>query len=124
VSAFSTVRSKRLATVFGRTVSVASIRKAVAVVMTFFSIMICSSVLLSAVIEAPLADILYESVSAVATVGLSRDLTSSLNIFGKIVIIASMYFGRVGPISFAVALGKKNESQNVVSDPIEDISVG
>ena len=124
VSAFSTVRSKRLATVFGRTVSVASIRKAVAVVMTFFSIMICSSVLLSAVIEAPLADILYESVSAVATVGLSRDLTSSLNIFGKMVIIASMYFGRVGPISFAVALGKKNESQNVVSDPIEDISVG
>ena len=123
-SAIATVKNKRLATVFGRTLSVASIRKAIAVVMTFFAIMICSTVLLAASTDASLADIAYESVSAVATVGLSRDLTSSLNIFGKIIIIATMYFGRVGPISFAVAFGKKSETQNVVSDPVEDINIG
>ncbi|MBO5870168.1 MAG: hypothetical protein J6Q89_05400, partial [Clostridia bacterium] len=69
-------------------------------------------------------DILYESVSATATVGLSRNLTSSLNVFAKAVIIGTMYFGRVGPISLAVALGSKGKNQNVVSAPVEDISIG
>jgi hypothetical protein len=35
-----------------------------------------------------------------------------------------MYFGRIGPISLAVALGKKNESQNLISEPTEEISIG
>jgi Trk-type K+ transport system membrane component len=43
---------------------------------------------------------------------------------GKIIIIATMYFGRVGPISLAVALSSKNESQNVISVPTEEINIG
>jgi hypothetical protein len=35
-----------------------------------------------------------------------------------------MYFGRVGPISLAVALGQKNDSQNVILEPTEEISIG
>ena len=35
-----------------------------------------------------------------------------------------MYFGRVGPISLAVALGSKSVSQNVISEPTEEISIG
>ena len=69
-------------------------------------------------------DVVYETVSATATVGLSRNLTSTLNNFGKLIITVTMYFGRVGPISLAVALGSKNESQNVILEPIEDISIG
>jgi len=67
---------------------------------------------------------MYECVSATATVGLSRSLTASLNVAGKIIIILTMYFGRIGPISLAVALGGKSENQNTVSDPIEEISIG
>ena len=67
---------------------------------------------------------IYESVSATATVGLSRSFTSELNMLGKLIIIATMYLGRVGPISLAVALGSKNESQNVISEPTEEISIG
>ena len=69
-------------------------------------------------------DTIYETVSATATVGLSRNLTATLNTFGKLIIIVTMYFGRVGPISLAVALGSKNESQNLISEPTEDISIG
>ena len=43
---------------------------------------------------------------------------------GKLIVIATMYLGRVGPISLAVALGNQNESQNVISEPEEDISIG
>ena len=69
-------------------------------------------------------DAIYETVSATATVGLSRNLTSSLTAIGKIIIIITMYFGRVGPISLAVALGKRSESQNLISEPTEEISIG
>ena len=71
-----------------------------------------------------LLDASYESVSAIATVGLSRGFTGSLNAWGKLIVIVTMYLGRVGPISLAVALGSQNESQNVISEPEEDISIG
>ncbi len=123
-SAWSTVRNKNRATMFGRRISEASIKKAIAVFITFMSICAISTILLIATTDAPIIDLIYESVSATATVGLSRNITSSLNAFGKIVIIFSMYFGRVGPISLAVALGRNNESQNVVLEPDEEISIG
>ena len=72
----------------------------------------------------PVIDAVYETVSATATVGLSRNLTASLNTVGKLIIIITMYFGRVGPISLAVALGSKNKGQNLIAEPTEEISVG
>lgn len=123
-SALSTIRNKKDASLFNRTVSSDSIRKAVAVVAAFTTVMVTSIVLLSAFTGADLVDVAYECVSATATVGLTRGLTASLNVAGKLVIIATMYFGRIGPISLAIALGGKSENQNIVSDPIEEISIG
>ena len=123
-SAISTIRNKKQISLFNRTVSGESIRKALAVVVTFFAVMLASVVLLSMCTEAPVIDVIYESVSATATVGLSRNLTSSLNTAGKLIIIATMYFGRIGPISLAVALGGKSKNQNIISEPVEEISIG
>jgi trk system potassium uptake protein TrkH len=124
-SAFATIGNKERATMFGRCISLESIRKAVAVVVMFLTICFASALLLLVTNSAAgLLDVLYETVSATATVGLSRSFTASLNTAGKIVIIMTMYFGRVGPISLAVALGSRNESQNVISDPVEEISIG
>ncbi len=122
--ALATVKNKNNATLFGRRISDESIKKAIAVIITFFTICTLSTVLLMSTLDASAIDIVYETVSATATVGLSRNLTSSLNTIGKIIIIVNMYFGRVGPISLAVALGSKNESQNVISEPTEEISIG
>ena len=123
-SALATIRNKNSATLFGRRISEGSVKKAVAVAVTFLTICTAATVLLMATSNASALDAVYESVSATATVGLSRNMTASLNAFGKIIIIVTMYFGRVGPISLAVALGSKNESQNVISEPTEDISIG
>ncbi len=123
-SAFATIRNRNNATLFGRSVSESSVKRAVAVVVTFITICATSTILLMATSNAPALDVIYEAVSATATVGLSRNLTASLNALGKIIIIITMYFGRVGPISLAVALGSKNESQNVISEPTEEISIG
>ena len=123
-SAAASIRGNKYASIFHRTISVASIRKAVSVVSAFMAILLSSTILLAACTDASALDIIYETVSATATVGLSRNLTPSLNLAGKIIIIATMYFGRVGPISLAVALGSKGESQNLVSDPPEEICIG
>ena len=123
-SAFATVRNKNSVTLFGRRIFDGALKKAVAVVVTFITICATSTVLLMATSDVSALDAVYETVSATATVGLSRNLTATLNPFGKIIIMMTMYFGRVGPISLAVALGSKNENQNVISEPTEDISVG
>ena len=123
-AAFATIRNKNSATLFGRCISDDSVKKAVAVVVMFLTICASSTVLILATSNASAIDAVYETVSATATVGLSRNFTATLNTFGKLIIIVTMYFGRVGPISLAVALGRKNESQNVISEPTEDISIG
>ena len=123
-SAFATIKNKKCATLFGRRFSDESIKKAVAVAVMFLTICAASTVFLMATSNASAVDAVYETVSATATVGLSRNLTATLSTVGKLIIIVTMYFGRVGPISLAVALGSKNESQNVISEPTEDISIG
>ena len=123
-AAFATIRNKNSATLFGRRISDDSVKKAVAVVVMFLTICASSTVLILATSNASVIDAVFETVSATATVGLSRNFTATLNAFGKLIIIVTMYFGRVGPISLAVALGSKNESQNVISEPTEDISIG
>jgi trk system potassium uptake protein TrkH len=123
-SAFATVRNKNSANLFGRRISEDSVKKAVAVAVTFLVICATSTVLLMATTDASALDAVYETVSATATVGLSRNLTASLDGLGKLIIIFTMYFGRVGPISLAVALGSSTDNRNLISEPTEEISIG
>jgi trk system potassium uptake protein TrkH len=123
-SAFASIRNKEDTELFGRRLAKQAVSKAVAVTSMSFIIMFISTVLLSAVTDAGMLDIIYETVSATATVGLTRNLTGSLGSMGKAIIIVTMYLGRVGPISLAVAFKRRKENQNIVRNPIEEISVG
>ena len=58
--------------------------------------------------EAPLNFILFEVISAFGTVGMSLGLTPELSTMGKTVIIILMFIGRLGPLTLAFALAKKN----------------
>lgn len=124
VLAISSVRNKEYTEFFGRQITKQAVSKAVAVICMSFIILFFSTVFLSAVTDASALDVIYETVSATATVGLSRNLTASLNSIGKLIIIATMYFGRVGPISLAIAFNKKTENVNLVKNPVEEVSVG
>jgi trk system potassium uptake protein TrkH len=123
-SAFSTVSSREDAVLFHRTIPKQAVSKAVAVVSVSFLIMTTATLLLEAISGADLLDVLYESVSAAATVGLTRDFTGTLDFWGKLVIIVTMYLGRVGPISLFIALNTKKEKSNLIKNPTEQISVG
>lgn len=57
--------------------------------------------------------VLYETTSAFGTVGLSLGLTPELSTVGRIIIIFTMYTGRVGPLTLALALAKGREGLNL-----------
>lgn len=123
-SAIATIKNKEETSLLHRSIPKQAVNKSVAVIAVSFSIMAVSTILLCAATKANILDILYETVSATATVGLTRNFTSTLNLFGKIVIIATMYLGRVGPISLFIALNTQKASPNAIKNPTEQISVG
>ena len=123
-TAVSTIRNRDEVTMFHRCLPKQVTRKAVAVTGMSFLIMFLSAILLSVATDADTLDVLYETVSATATVGLTRNLTPLLNTAGKIIMIFTMYFGRIGPISLAFAFGAKKEIVNSIKNPTEEISVG
>lgn len=122
--AIASIRNKKEVVLFDRNLSDEITRKAVAVFTMSFMIMLVSTILLSLTIDRSILDVLYETVSATATVGLSRNLTPYLNNMGKAIIIVTMYLGRVGPISLAIAFKSKKESNNIILNPTEEVSVG
>ncbi len=105
----SYLRNQDEKVIFGHRVSEESMRKASAIVSVSALAVMLLVVLLSAVNPVPMEDALYEVISACGTVGLSRGLTASLGVPGRIVIIIAMYLGRIGPISL-VALFSRNSS--------------
>ncbi len=123
-AAFGTIKNKEDVVLFQRTVSKQAVSKAVAVTCVSFMIMFLSTLLLSAVTNASALDIVYETVSATATVGLTRNLTPILNSWGKLIIIVTMYLGRVGPISLLIAFNTTKENKNIIKEPVENISIG
>lgn len=124
LTAFAVIRSKRTVDICNRQICTDIAKKALAVFVFSFLVVSASTFLLLIVQGGDLLDILYETVSATATVGLTRNYTGGLNLFGKLIIIFTMYFGRVGPISMAFAFSTNKSMENVVVNPKEDIIVG
>ena len=123
-TAYAAIKNKNEVSLFNRTLSKQATKKAVAVACTSFAIVFISAVLLAFVTDAPALNIIYEAVSATATVGLSRNLTPYLGLAGKLIVIVTMYLGRIGPISLAIAFNSNKETGNIIKDPTEEISVG
>lgn len=97
------IKHKDATTAFSRNIDASLIKKASAIVsVNFFFTVVFTILLLVTNKGIELSDALYETASAVATVGLSRNLTPYLNGFGRIIIVTAMYLGRIGPISIAL----------------------
>ena len=123
-SAMATIKNKSDTNLFNRKISKDIIRKSIAVVFVSFGIVFISTLLLTTTNDVDFMKIIYETISATATVGLSKNLTQTLSDFGKLIIIFTMYFGRVGPISLAIAFNIKRENKNIIKNPREDVCVG
>ncbi len=91
----------------GRNIMPRTVYKAVGIVIKAIMIVLVGSVIIVTVeIKAnhgiPLMDVLFETLSAFGTVGLSKNLTPSLHAVSKIILIMTMFIGRVGLFAFAL----------------------
>ena len=114
-NAISYAHARKASVLFRRKISDELMQKAAAIVMISFLTLLVSSLLLLALEPVSMTDGLFEAISAVATVGLSRALTPSLHTAGRIIIIATMYLGRIGPISMALFLARPKPEKNSIS---------
>jgi len=80
-----------------REISYETVYKAIALIFAYLFILIISCLLLLTTQMLPHSKLVFEAVSAMGTVGLSMGITSQLDTFGKIVIILTMFLGRVFP---------------------------
>ncbi len=115
LNAVSYIRDRNETVIFGRRFSADTVRKAAAVATVSFVISLIMTVLLIASDGLSLNDGLFETLSATCTVGLTRGITSTLSVSGRIIIIISMYLGRIGPISMALFFSGKGSDRNKVS---------
>ncbi|MCR4685940.1 MAG: potassium transporter TrkH [Lachnospiraceae bacterium] len=113
MNAISYIRGKKENVIFNSRVSEELMRKASAVVCVSLVAVCLMTGLLMFAQEIPLNTALYEVVSALGTVGLSKGLTPNLNIEGRIIIIIAMYLGRIGPISMAIFFTKEGNISKI-----------
>lgn len=110
--------------VFKRSISDQNVRKGIAVLIIDAGVLLVSMGALCITQNKDFLDTLYETVSALATVGLTRGITQTLDTVGKIIIILTMYIGRIGPISLALFFNTNKTGNAVRHYPEEDIRVG
>lgn len=123
ISIFTTFRRKKNVEVFGRRLEESITRTASCVFMTYLILTTTVAVIISAVEELPLITTLFESVSAMATVGLSFGVTPSVGMLSKLLLAFLMLCGRVGSITMLLAFSSDKRVTNSRL-PLEKIQVG
>ncbi|MFC7678375.1 TrkH family potassium uptake protein [Paenibacillus sp. GCM10028914] len=116
LSVFSTVRGRGDVQAFNRRISTELVLRSLAVIIISLILVLVVTFLLVITESDPshsydFMTILFEATSAFGTVGLSMGLTFDLSPIGKIIIIIMMFVGRLGPLTLAYALAKRNLKQ-------------
>ncbi len=108
---------------FGRRIADDTVKNAVTVFLLYIVLFFAGGMLISKIESLPLTVCLYESASAVGTVGLTLGITPELGTASKIILICQMFFGRVGGLTliFATLPATKNTLSKL---PLERITVG
>jgi trk system potassium uptake protein TrkH len=98
---------------WGREVPEERIRVAIASLGFYAGALILGCYLLALTESTPFEGLLFESASALGTVGLSTGITAQLTPIGKLILIVLMFIGRLGPLAFGIALflppGKRDD---------------
>lgn len=112
ITTISVIKGNKDVTIFKKRIADEVIKRSLAIVTVGITLIILVATLLTITENATFLDLLFESTSAFATVGLSRGITPDLSSMGKFIIVLTMYAGRVGPLTMAFAFAQKNRAKN------------
>jgi len=107
-------RGKKEVSLFNRRIPLSNIREATILVTLASAMIFVFGYALMLTQDFSFDDILFETVSAFGTVGLSRGITPDLSSAGKLLITLLMYLGRIGPLTLVYALGTRKHQAHIV----------
>ena len=122
LTAFSVFRRKEHTVFGGRTIADSVLRNAIAIVTMYLILFVTGGVAISAMERLPLMTCLFETASAVGTVGLTLGITPNLGVVSRIILIALMYIGRVGGLT--LIFSAVSSQGNLSKFPQEKLTVG
>ncbi len=120
---FSAIKGREFPGSFGREFMTSQIFRALAVVMLSIGLVCVVVFFLTITEKLEFLQLSFETVSAFANVGLTTGITSGLSLAGKLIIIVTMFIGRLGPLTLTLALIRA-QSVNILRYPREIIRVG
>ena len=124
MSTFNGITHRQSQGIFGRRLEKDAIHKASSVVFTNMSLAIIGIIAILAIQPSlDIGDIIFECVSAIGTVGMTTGITRDLATASRLIIAFLMFCGRVGSVSFALALMEKKAAPPV-KNPREKITIG
>lgn len=122
IAAFAVVRGSSKVHIFGKRISENQLLRAIAIIILSIFIVCAGVTVLLAADSLSLKDALFETVSAFGTVGLTLGVTGKLGAFSKITVIMLMYLGRVGVMTAAMAITKRQHTyEERITYPVETI---
>ena len=105
----STLRGRHNVEVYAHTLPLQVIRRTIIALFLGLTVVTFGFFLLLITEDASFLDILFETVSAFGTVGLSRGMTSDLTLTGRLIITAIMFIGRLGPLTLLMTVGRLDD---------------
>ncbi|MEJ5346762.1 MAG: potassium transporter TrkG [Chloroflexus sp.] len=124
ISLWSYARGLPTAQFAGRSLATGMVRRAAAVLTISLFVVLLASWLIVATHDATLDQVVFEVVSAFATCGLTLGFTGELNTFGQLVIIAVMFWGRLGALTIITAIARQSTTPQPITYPEEQILIG
>lgn len=119
------VQGKEDTEIYQKRINKSYVYRALAIALISFTIVTFVTMVLSIVQHGDFIEYLYEATSAFATVGLTLGLTTRLTLIGKIIIIITMYIGRVGPLTITMAIAHKQQTTtSLIRYPEDKILIG
>ncbi len=122
-SAISVFRRKDSVECFNRRIADSAIKDASAILLMYIVLFITGGIVISGIENLPLNVCLFETASAIGTVGLTLGITPTLGSISRIILIALMFFGRVGGLTVIFAAVSASR-RNISKKPQEKITVG
>ena len=122
-TAVSVFRNREHTHFFGRRIADSTVRQAISILTMYLSLFLAGGCIISRVEGLPLKECLFETASAVGTVGLSLGLTPQLGGLSRMILILLMYFGRVGGLTIIFA-ALSNKQSSPATLPQEKLTVG
>jgi len=122
-SVHCTFKRRKNIEIFGRRLSEDLTRTASCIFVSYLTIILISTIVISAIDKLPILTVLFECTSALATVGITLGITGGLSMISKIIIIFLMICGRVGSVTILLAFSP-DKADTTSRLPMEKLQIG